>query len=186
MRSEMREVGVRRVLLATVSVVALGLGGAGLAFAAGATNGNTGIGAGTAMPNAAGTTQPGYNSGTGTNPGTGTSGYDQGMNANTGMSGMAGMNGSQWGGQMSRRDEIRQIQQKLQADNLYSGKIDGVMGPETRQALRSFQQQNGLRVNARLDRQTLDAILGNGGTGQGSSMPPQTGNMPQTPRVPAR
>ena len=79
-----------------------------------------------------------------------------------------------------------EVQQKLQADNLYSGKIDGRMGRETRQALRSFQQQNGLRVNARLDRQTADAILGNGGTGQGSSMSQGTGNMPQTRPVPAR
>jgi peptidoglycan hydrolase-like protein with peptidoglycan-binding domain len=200
-------VGVRKVLLATVSVVALGLGGAGLAFAAGTTNSNTGTGAGTTMPNAAGTTQPGYNPGTGAgatmpnaagttqpsynsrtgaamgaNTGTGTSGYNQGMNANTGMT---GTNGSQWGGQMSRRDEVREVQQRLQADNLYSGKIDGVMGPETRQAVRSFQQQNGLRVNARLDRQTADAILGNGSSGQGSHMTPGTGNAPQTPPVPA-
>jgi Putative peptidoglycan binding domain len=180
---------VRRVLLATVSVVALGLGGAGLAFAAGATNSNAGIGGGTAaMPNAAGTTQPGYNSGTGTNSGTGASGwnqgasgYNQGMNSNAGMTGMhanAGMTGSQWGGRTGWHSEVMQVQQKLQADNLYSGKIDGIMGPETRQALRSYQQQNGLRVNARLDRQTADSILGNGGTGQGSGMTPGTGNSP--------
>ena len=156
MRSKNREVGVRKVLLATVSVVALGLGGAGLAVAARTTNSNTGTSAGTAMPNAAGTTQPGYNTGTGTNmgadAGTRTSGYNQGTNANTGMSGMN--ESSQWGGRMSRRDQVREVQQKLQADNLYNGKIDGVMGRETRQALRSYQQQNGLRVNARLDRQT--------------------------------
>jgi Putative peptidoglycan binding domain len=178
---------VRRVLLATVSVVALGLGGAGLAFAAGTTSANTGTGVGTTMPNAAGTTQPGYNSGTGANmganTGTGMSGHHEGMNANTGMSGMN--ESSQWGRQMSHRDEVKEVQQRLQADNLYNGKIDGIMGRETRQAIRSYQQQNGLRVNARLDRQTADAILGNGGSGQGSHVTPGTGNAPQTPPVPA-
>jgi peptidoglycan hydrolase-like protein with peptidoglycan-binding domain len=170
---ENREVGVRKALLATVSVVALGLGGAGLAFAAGTTNSNTGTGP--AMPNTAGTSQPGTN--TGTNTGSA-------MPSST-MPGMAGT--SQWGtgGRTGWHSEVMQVQQKLQADNLYSGKIDGIMGPETRQALRSYQQQNGLRVNARLDRQTADAILGNGGTGQGSGTTPGTGTMPQTPPVPA-
>jgi peptidoglycan hydrolase-like protein with peptidoglycan-binding domain len=63
------------------------------------------------------------------------------------------------------RAEISDIQQKLQADNLYSGKIDGKMGPETRRALAEFQKQNGLRVTANLDRQTRDSLLGTMGTG---------------------
>lgn len=166
---------MRRLLLATVSVVALGLGGAGLAFAAGTMNSNAGTGAGTNMPNAAGATQPSYNSGNAAN-----------MGANSGTGGMSEMNGSQWGGRMSRQDQVRDIQQRLQADNLYSGKIDGRMGPETRQALRQYQQQNGLRVTARLDRQTRDSLLGNGVTGQGSSTPPGMGSMPQTHSVPSR
>src|SRR6516164_6634553 len=55
--------------------------------------------------------------------------------------------------QMSRA-EISDVQQKLQADNLYSGKIDGMLGPETRRAIADYQKQNGLRVTANLDRQT--------------------------------
>jgi peptidoglycan hydrolase-like protein with peptidoglycan-binding domain len=175
---------MRRLLLATASVVALGLGG-GLAFAAGNTNSNAGTNAGSNMPAATGTAQPGYNPGTGANTGasygTGTSGYTQGTNANTGMSGMNGS--SQWGG---GHNQVMEVQQKLQADNLYSGKIDGMMGPETRQALRQYQQQNGLPATARLDRQTLDRILGNGATGQGSSTPPGTSHMPQTNSPPSR
>jgi hypothetical protein len=172
------EVGMRRLLLATVSVVALGLGG-GLALAAGNMNSNAGTGAGTNMPNATGTAQPGTGANMGANTGTGTSGLNQGMNANTGMTGMTS-------GHMSWRNQVMEVQQKLQADNLYSGKIDGRMGPETRQALRSYQQQNGLRVTARLDRQTRDSILGNGAMGQGSSMPPGTSNTPQTPSAPSK
>jgi peptidoglycan hydrolase-like protein with peptidoglycan-binding domain len=66
------------------------------------------------------------------------------------------------------RAEVRDIQQKLKADNLYNGSIDGLMGPETRQALAQFQKQNGLRVTANLDRQTRDSLLGTMGT----TMPP--------------
>jgi peptidoglycan hydrolase-like protein with peptidoglycan-binding domain len=62
------------------------------------------------------------------------------------------------------RAEISDAQQKLQADNLYHGKIDGKLGSETRRALAEYQRQNGLRVTASLDRQTRDSLLGNTGT----------------------
>lgn len=62
------------------------------------------------------------------------------------------------------RTEVRDVQQKLQADNLYSGKIDGLLGPQTRRAIADYQKQNGLRVTANLDRQTRDSLLGNMGT----------------------
>jgi peptidoglycan hydrolase-like protein with peptidoglycan-binding domain len=172
------EVGMRRLFLTTVSVVALGLGGAGMAWAAGNMNSNAGTSAGSNMPAATGTAQPGSNTGGNANysgmssTGAAQSGYNTGMGANQGMSSMAGTPNWGTGGHMSRRNEIMAIQQKLQADNLYNGKIDGRMGPETRQALRSYQQQNGLRATARVDRQTLNSILGTGSMGQGSSMPP--------------
>jgi peptidoglycan hydrolase-like protein with peptidoglycan-binding domain len=62
------------------------------------------------------------------------------------------------------RAEITDVQQKLQADNLYSGKIDGKLGPQTRRAIAEYQKQNGLRVTANLDRQTRDSLLGSTGT----------------------
>jgi len=54
----------------------------------------------------------------------------------------------------------------------YHGNIDGVLGPETKQALRQYQQQNGLSVTANLDRQTWDHLFGGPPGGHGSSMPP--------------
>jgi peptidoglycan hydrolase-like protein with peptidoglycan-binding domain len=175
MRPKIWEVGVRTLFLSTVCAAALGLG-TGLAFAAGNMPGNPATAGGSNMPAAAGTSQPGTNTGTNT-------GSSMPSSAMPGMTGT-----SQWGtgGQTGWRGEVMQIQQKLQADNLYSGKIDGRLGPETRQALRSYQKQNNLRVTARLDRETRDSILGNGGTGRGSSMTPATGNMPKTPQVPAK
>jgi peptidoglycan hydrolase-like protein with peptidoglycan-binding domain len=62
------------------------------------------------------------------------------------------------------RAEIRDVQVKLQADKFYNGKIDGMLGPQTRRALAEYQKQNGLRVTANLDRQTRDSLLGTMGT----------------------
>jgi peptidoglycan hydrolase-like protein with peptidoglycan-binding domain len=85
--------------------------------------------------------------------------------------------------QMSRA-EISDVQQKLQADNLYHGKIDGRLGPGTRRALAEYQRQNGLRATANLDRQTRDSLLGNTGT----ATPPAsaTGTMPAPSQGAAR
>jgi peptidoglycan hydrolase-like protein with peptidoglycan-binding domain len=78
------------------------------------------------------------------------------------------------------RAEVRDVQQKLQADNLYSGKIDGLMGRQTRRAIAQFQRQNGLRVTANLDRQTRDSLLGTMGT----ATPPAQPSAPMTPPPP--
>jgi hypothetical protein len=170
---ENREVGVRIPFLTTVCAAALGLG-TGLAFAAGNMPSNPATAGGSNMPAAAGTSQPGSNTGTST----GSAMPSSTMPGMTGMSGTSGPTG--W------RSEVMEVQQKLQADNLYSGKIDGRLGPETRQALRSYQKQNNLRVTARLDRETRNSILGTEAGGQGSSMTPGTGSMPKTPPVPAK
>jgi peptidoglycan hydrolase-like protein with peptidoglycan-binding domain len=56
---------------------------------------------------------------------------------------------------------------------LYDGSLDGVMGPETRRALAAFQKSNSLERTAMLDQQTADALIGDTGVGQGSSLPPK-------------
>jgi peptidoglycan hydrolase-like protein with peptidoglycan-binding domain len=77
------------------------------------------------------------------------------------------------------KDDIRWAQVELHTMGLYSGSLDGVMGPETKRALAEFQKTNGLRRSATLDQQTADALIGDNGIGQGSSMPLQssTGSM---------
>ena len=64
----------------------------------------------------------------------------------------------------------------------YNGSLDGVIGPQTKQAVLEFQESNGLKRTATLDQQTADALIGNIGVGgAGSSMPPKsagTGSMP--------
>ena len=68
-------------------------------------------------------------------------------------------------------DELRQAQQKLKDDGDYTGQIDGKMGPKTAQALKKFQQSNGLSQTGRLDQQTASKL---GISMSGSSQPPSS------------
>jgi len=71
------------------------------------------------------------------------------------------------------KDDIRWAQVELRMRGLYNGSLDGVAGPETKQALLRFQQSNSLERTAKLDQETADALIGETGVGQGSSMPPK-------------
>ncbi len=57
-----------------------------------------------------------------------------------------------------RRDLIREVQERLQAAGFHPGTIDGSMGPQTRNALRWFQNTKGLLATGELDEKTLDAL----------------------------
>ena len=77
-------------------------------------------------------------------------------------------------------DEVRQAQQALQSEHLYNGQVDGIMGPQTRQALRQYQHQNGLKETAQLDQQTMQKLTSNqptsaGSSGSGASSPSNAG-----------
>ena len=126
---------IRKLILGTASVLALGIGGAALDFAADADDVPNVAGN---MPAASGTSHPWVNA------------------ANL------------------SKDDIRWVQVELRTLRLYNGSLDGVMGPETKQAILGFQESNGLEATARLDQQTADALIGNiGVAGVGSSMPPK-------------
>jgi peptidoglycan hydrolase-like protein with peptidoglycan-binding domain len=84
--------------------------------------------------------------------------------------------------------QVRQAQAELQHENLYSGKIDGVLGPQTRQAISDYQQRQGLRQTATLDRDTLERLnlaaaqnRSEEAATSGSSIPPATGNAEANP-----
>jgi hypothetical protein len=72
-------------------------------------------------------------------------------------------------------DDIRQAQLELRHAGLYDGSLDGVIGPQTKQALMRFQEDNGLEQTATLDELTMVTMFGNIGTGEGSSTPPNAG-----------
>lgn len=55
---------------------------------------------------------------------------------------------------LSRR-EVRQVQQALDNDGFHAGPADGRWGPETRSAIKQFQQSKNIRADGRLNRQTV-------------------------------
>jgi peptidoglycan hydrolase-like protein with peptidoglycan-binding domain len=93
---------------------------------------------------------------------------------------------------------VRQAQSELKREGLYRGKVDGIAGPETKQAITAFRQREGLQQTARLDQMTVERIYLNGlrmvgasskteasnaaTEGSGTSAPPSMGQaaMPTT------
>jgi peptidoglycan hydrolase-like protein with peptidoglycan-binding domain len=55
-------------------------------------------------------------------------------------------------------DMIRNVQQTLQQDGSYHGRVDGVWGPSTQAAVRGYQQQHNLNATGQLDQDTLAAM----------------------------
>ena len=69
---------------------------------------------------------------------------------------------SYWG---ATGDEVIQIQTRLKNWGYYNGKIDGVYGTETFNAVKSFQRKNGLTADGVAGSQTLSALgLSSGNT----------------------
>jgi peptidoglycan hydrolase-like protein with peptidoglycan-binding domain len=73
-----------------------------------------------------------------------------------------------------RKDDIRWAQVELRTRGLYNGSLDGILGPQTKQALDQFQAKNGLNRTSSLDATTWDALTGDASVAQGSSMQPKT------------
>lgn len=134
---------MRKLILGTVSVLALGIGGAALDYVADADD---------AVPSAEGNMPS-------------TPGISPHWINITDLS----------------KDDVRWAQVELRNLGLYNDSLDGVIGPATKQALAAFQKTTGLKQTATLDQQTADALIGDTGIGQGSSMPPNTpGARPMT------
>ena len=53
---------------------------------------------------------------------------------------------------------FKKAQKKLRKAGHYDGKVDGVSGPETAEAVREFQRSKGLPETGQLDARTLDAL----------------------------
>ncbi|HUA51563.1 MAG TPA: peptidoglycan-binding domain-containing protein [Candidatus Sulfotelmatobacter sp.] len=66
-------------------------------------------------------------------------------------------------------DEIKQAQQALADQGLYKGKVDGIVGPQTRRAVRQFQKSHSLSQTAQLDADTMQALNGGQVTNSGAS-----------------
>lgn len=53
---------------------------------------------------------------------------------------------------------VKQIQQKLKNWGYYNGKVDGIFGSQTKQAVKYFQRKNGLTVDGVVGPKTLKAL----------------------------
>lgn len=60
-----------------------------------------------------------------------------------------------WG---SRGENVRLVQSRLQQWGYYKGRVDGIFGRLTYQAVRLFQQRNGLPVDGIVGRQTYEGL----------------------------
>lgn len=60
--------------------------------------------------------------------------------------------------QTSDTRDVRQVQEALKNQGHDPGPIDGVMGSQTRQALRAFQSKNGLKQTGMLDAETKQKL----------------------------
>jgi peptidoglycan hydrolase-like protein with peptidoglycan-binding domain len=72
---------------------------------------------------------------------------------------------------MHDAETLRSVQQTLAQRGFDPGPIDGLWGPRTEAALRSFQQSQGLSASGSLDAQTLAALNVSGGTATATSLP---------------
>ena len=70
------------------------------------------------------------------------------------------------------KGDISEAQLQLRDLGLYNGSLDGVIGPQTMQALLRFQKDNGLEQTATLDALTMAAMFGNIGTSRRFGMSP--------------
>jgi peptidoglycan hydrolase-like protein with peptidoglycan-binding domain len=80
------------------------------------------------------------------------------------------------------RTTVADAQRELKAQGLYNGRIDGKEGRQMKSALSQFQEQNGLKKTAQLDRETRSKLnqTGNGGGQQ----QPMTGTSQPQPQIP--
>lgn len=71
-----------------------------------------------------------------------------------------GRDGDRTAAQRTSLDDktIRAVQQQLNARGFNAGPLDGVVGAQTKSAIRSFQEREGLPVTGTLDRQTISAL----------------------------
>ncbi len=58
----------------------------------------------------------------------------------------------------SRSEEVREIQTRLKNWGYYNGKVDGIFGTQTKNAVISFQKANGLTPDGIAGKKTLEAM----------------------------
>jgi peptidoglycan hydrolase-like protein with peptidoglycan-binding domain len=71
---------------------------------------------------------------------------------------------------MGGQGNVKQVQEALKDKGFDPGPVDGIMGPKTQEALRSFQQSKNLKATGRVDAQTRKELgVEQGAASTGSS-----------------
>ena len=65
--------------------------------------------------------------------------------------------------------DVKKAQEALKDKGHNPGSMDGVIGPQTRQAIRAFQNANGLKATGRLDTETAEKLEIKKGSASGAS-----------------
>jgi hypothetical protein len=85
--------------------------------------------------------------------------YSYGYNPGAYDNGDSGYRGGAYDSSDQYTDQtIADVQTQLAREGYYRGEIDGVLGPETRRAIVSFQSDHGLRATGNLTRETLSTL----------------------------
>jgi peptidoglycan hydrolase-like protein with peptidoglycan-binding domain len=87
----------------------------------------------------------------------GTPGSTSGAPMGSSMAPSAPSGSATMGSNTNMGSDVSKLQQALN-DNGESVKVDGVMGPETENALKDYQQKNGLQASGQLDSQTRQKL----------------------------
>jgi len=82
---------------------------------------------------------------------------DKGQQQQYGSSSQAGQQ-QQMASQQLNREKVRELQKTLNDKGFAAGPVDGIVGPKTRNAIQSFQKQEGIAASGKPDKQTLDAL----------------------------
>ncbi len=77
-----------------------------------------------------------------------------------GEAGTAGTTGEQRPEQprLLTKENLKLVQERLKAEGVYAGSVDGLMGPQTETALRRYQEKEGLPVSGAADEATLKQL----------------------------
>ena len=84
------------------------------------------------------------------------------------MSANVGSSPGKSGSSRVSSSEMRDVQQHLQQLGYYKGKIDGIWGKQSRQAMAQFQRSQGISASGQIDDQSLQA-LNSGSTGSSTA-----------------
>jgi peptidoglycan hydrolase-like protein with peptidoglycan-binding domain len=60
--------------------------------------------------------------------------------------------------QLISKDNLKLVQERLKAEGMYAGPVDGELNAQTEAALRQYQQQHGLPVSGTADEATLQQL----------------------------